>query len=54
VTGWEWEAVNVGMMQYSVNAVLGVYNIWCMLYSVLTHNRDLERWIGMTYLRVLR
>jgi len=33
-TGWVRQTVDVGRMLYLVNAVLGVYSAWCMLYSV--------------------
>jgi hypothetical protein len=33
-TGWEWETVNVEMIQYAVHAVLSVCCTRCMLYSV--------------------
>jgi hypothetical protein len=42
-TGWEWETVVLGMIQYSVYAVLGVCSTWCMLYSVLTHDGGMHR-----------
>jgi len=48
-TGWERETVDLGMMPYSEYTVLGVCCTRCMLYSVLTHDDCMERWIlGMT------
>jgi len=31
--GLEWETVNLGMIQYMVYAVLGIYSVQCALYS---------------------
>jgi hypothetical protein len=33
-TGWEWETVGLGMMQYAVSAVCSECCTRCVLYSV--------------------
>jgi len=50
-TGWEWETVDLGMMQCAMYAVLSVCCTRCMLYSVLTIDYGMER--AMTYFMFL-
>jgi hypothetical protein len=53
-TGLERETVNLGMMQYAVYAVLGVYRTSGMPYLVLTLDHGMERQRGMTQLHIVR
>lgn len=48
------EAVNLQMMQYSVNAVRGVCCIWYRLCVVLTLNNEMEIQRGMTEHNIVR
>ena len=40
------KTVDLGMMRYTVYAVLRVWFTRCMLYSVLTVDHGMERYIG--------